>query len=200
MGSQSESYIGNSFQLKSCHKRSFLPLEDVITLEGNISSLISNTNDHKVNDFHCEIDLKELIPMIPHTTYKEDYKCVKEVEIDHVGKHDHKEKAQEAILKLNRKLIDNMHLRMHHKLFKEKEIKLKYLEMFHFQSKKLYSLKQKKLQLKLKKENKHKKGKGNEPFRFIAKGSPLPPKRKWHHNFLLQRKREKDYPYMLMDM
>ena len=78
--------------------------------------------------------------MIPHTTYKEDYKCVKEVEIDHVGKHDHKEKAQEDILKLNRKLIDNMHLRMHHKLRKAKAIKLKYLEMFHFQSKQFYFL------------------------------------------------------------
>ncbi|KNZ52027.1 hypothetical protein VP01_3723g1 [Puccinia sorghi] len=29
--------------------------------------------------------LKELIPMIPHTTYKEDYKCVKEIEIDHLN-------------------------------------------------------------------------------------------------------------------
>ncbi|KNZ59725.1 hypothetical protein VP01_1673g1 [Puccinia sorghi] len=108
--------------------------------------------------------LKDLITMITHVTYKDDYKCVKEIEIGHVGKNDHKEKAQESILKLNRKLIDSMHTIMNHKLLKEREIKLKYLEMFHFQSKKLYSLKQNKPQLKLKKGNKHKKGKGNEPF------------------------------------
>ncbi|KNZ55583.1 hypothetical protein VP01_2643g2 [Puccinia sorghi] len=107
--------------------------------ERNISSLISITNDYKLNDFHHEIELNKLIPMIPHTAYKEDYKCVNEVEIDHVGKHDNKEKAQEEIIKLNRKLIDNMHLRLHHKLFKERAIKLKYLEMFHFQSKKKYN-------------------------------------------------------------
>ncbi|KNZ52475.1 putative signal peptide protein [Puccinia sorghi] len=145
---------------------------ELVEFSGAYRGTMSITNDYKLSDFHQEIELKELITMIPHNTYKEDYKCVKEVEIDHFGKHDHKEKAQEAILKLNRKLIYNMHLRMHHK-FKEKEIKLKYLEMFHFQSKKLYSLKQKKLQLNLKKEDKHKKGKGNEPFRFIEKGSPL---------------------------
>ena len=78
---------------------------------------------------------------------------MKDKEINHVEEHDNKEETQESILKLNRKLIDNMHLRMHHKLFKEREIKLKYLEMFHFQSKKIYSLKQNKLHLKMKKGN-----------------------------------------------
>ena len=175
-------------------------VEDVIPVEGNISSLVSITHDYKSKDVNHEKELEELIPVIPYTAYNDNYKCMKDKEINHVEEHDNKEETQESILMLNRKLIDNMHLRMHHKLFKEREIKLKYLEMFHFQSKKIYSLKKNKLQLKMKKGNKYKGEKGNEPFRLIAKGSPSPPKRKWHHNFLLQRKRQKHYPYTLMDM
>ena len=43
---------------------------------------------------------------------------MKDKEINHVEEHDNKEETQESILMLNRKLIDNMHLRMHHKLVK----------------------------------------------------------------------------------
>jgi len=175
-------------------------VEDVIPVEGNISSLVSITHDYKSKDVNHEKELEELIPVIPYTAYNDNYKCMKDKEINHVEEHDNKEETQESILMLNRKLIDNMHLRMHHKLFKEREIKLKYLEMFHFQSKKIYSLKKNKLQLKMKKGNKHKGEKGNEPFRFIAKGSPSLQKRKWHQNFLMQRKRQKRYSYTLMDM
>ena len=177
-----------------------LVVEDIIPVEGKISSLVSITHDYKSKDVNHEKELEELIPLIPYTTYNDDYKCIKDKEIIHVEEHDNEEENQESVLKLNRKLIDNMHLRMHHKMFKERKIKLKYLEIFHFQSKKIYSLKQNKLQLKMKKEKEHKRGKGNELFKFIAKGSPSPPKRKWHHNFLLQRKRQKLYPCTLMDV
>ena len=175
-------------------------VENVIPVEGNISSLISVTDDYTENKHNHKIELKELIPMIPCTTYNVNYKCTKDTEINHVEEHDNKEEIQESILKLNRNLIDNMHLRMHHKLRKAKAIKLKYLEMFHFQSKQFYSLKQNRLLSKLRKERIKRNEKGNEPCRFIAKGSPILPKRKWHTNFLFQRKRHKCFSYTLMDM
>ncbi|KNZ47770.1 hypothetical protein VP01_615g1 [Puccinia sorghi] len=73
-----------------------------------------------LNDCNHEKELKELIPKIPHTTYNADYERMKDKEINHVEEHNNKEETQESILKLNRKLIDIMNLRMHHKLFKER--------------------------------------------------------------------------------
>jgi len=53
-------------------------VEDIIPVEGNISSLVSITHDYKSKDVNHDKELEELIPVIPYTTYNDDYKCMKD--------------------------------------------------------------------------------------------------------------------------